>query len=96
MADPSSLEIDAEDFLKKAKDYEQNKNYDLAVFYYVEAVQAWINAKNAGSSNPDIMNNARNYTRHAEKLVEKRGKSTIAYFLPKMRQMQFRKSLLAM
>ena len=52
---------------------EDAKNYDLAVFYYVEAVQAWINAKNAGSTNPGIMANAHNYTKHAEKLVEKRG-----------------------
>ncbi|VDK38637.1 unnamed protein product [Taenia asiatica] len=72
MADPASLEADAGDFIKQAQHFESIKDYSLAVFYYVEAVQAWLNAKDAGSSNPDIMTLARSYTEHAEELVKKR------------------------
>lgn len=73
MGDPSSLESDAEEFIKQAKHYEELGNYDIAIFYYVEGVQAWLNAKNNGSTNPDIMKNATFYTKHAESLVKKRG-----------------------
>ncbi|KAL5962415.1 Calpain-7 [Taenia solium] len=60
------------DFIKQAQHFESIKDYSLAVFYYVEAVQAWLNAKGAGSANPDIMTLARSYTKHAEELVKKR------------------------
>lgn len=73
MVDPASLEADADEFIKRAQHFENIKDYGLAVFYYVEAVQAWLNAKNAGSTNPDILALARSYTKHAEELVEKRG-----------------------
>uniref|UniRef100_A0A0R3WKU9 Calpain catalytic domain-containing protein n=1 Tax=Hydatigena taeniaeformis TaxID=6205 RepID=A0A0R3WKU9_HYDTA len=72
MSVPSSPPAHHHEFIKQAQHYENIKDYGLAVFYYVEAVQAWLNAKNAGSTNPDILALARSYTRHAEELVEKR------------------------
>uniref|UniRef100_A0A5K3FHV0 Calpain catalytic domain-containing protein n=1 Tax=Mesocestoides corti TaxID=53468 RepID=A0A5K3FHV0_MESCO len=72
MADPKSLENDAAEFLKEAKNHENSQNYELAVFYYTEAVQAFLNARSAGSKNMDLLSQARFYTKYAEKLVEKR------------------------
>ncbi|VDL63574.1 unnamed protein product [Hymenolepis diminuta] len=73
MADPSSLESDADEFIKQAKHYEEIGNYDMAIFYYVEGAQAFLNAKSAGSTNPDILKNAKYYTKHAESLSKKKG-----------------------
>lgn len=72
MVDPSSLESDAKEFIKQAEHYEEVGNYEIAIFYYVEGVQAWLNAKSAGSTNPDIMKNAHFYTKKAEKLAKKK------------------------
>ncbi|EUB64358.1 Calpain-7 [Echinococcus granulosus] len=82
MADPTSLEADADDFIKRAQHFENAKDFDLAVFYYAEAVQAWLNARNAGSTNPDILTLARSYTKHAEELVEKRDAAGSAVKVP--------------
>ncbi|VDO03311.1 unnamed protein product [Rodentolepis nana] len=75
MADPDSLESDAYEFIKKAKHYEEIKDYNLSVFYYVEGAQAFLNARNAGSTNPDILTHAKYYTKHAESLAKKKDES---------------------
>ncbi len=73
MADPKSLENDAAEFLKEASKYENSKNYDVAVFYYTEAAQALLNAKAAGSTMPNLMDQAFQYTKRAEDLAKVKG-----------------------
>lgn len=73
MADPTSLEKDAADFLREAEKFEAAKNYERAVFYYTETVEALLNAKAAGSSNPKLMEQAHAYTHQAEQLAKLRG-----------------------
>lgn len=73
MADPSALEQDAKNFAIKAVENDQKGNYVTAVFYYMEAAQALLNAAEAGSKIENITKKAEEYISRAETLKQTKG-----------------------